>query len=476
MAKKNKEQQAASGGFVPATAQSAKHAAQPIAAGTSGQTGLAGQYSRNNPNYQSHNQGTSRGAKIGIAIFIVVLVAAVAGAGFYVYKEMQKSSINADLHKMSAEQMELVDKELTGSKKFDEPFNMLLLGSDARADDPDMGARTDTIIVVRVDPNENIVSLMSIPRDTMIEIEGVGVDKFNAAYTYGGASGTIAAVKKLCGIDIDHYAEINFEGLVGLVDAIGGIDVVVDEEIDDEDAGGHVDAGKQHLDGEHALILARSRAYVDGDYTRQVNQRKVIMAIVNKGLTAPATELSGLIQASTKFLTTDSGIDFDFIYSLADQIRHNNDKPINIYSATIPSSTATINEISYVIADTAGVKEMTKIFLKGGDIGKGVTASSIEEDKEKAGANKSSNSSESQEVGSIGEEYEEVVYYEEPQQEYDVSTYADTGQGEGATYDAGADTADTGGAGDVGAGDAGADAGDAGAVDETQEAPDVGFD
>ena len=424
----NMGQNAVPGGFVPATTQSVRHGVQPAAAGANGLTGVAGQYSRNNPNYQNRSQGMSRNAKIGIAVAVVVLVVAIVAAGLYVYKEMQKSAINADLHKMTEEQMQAVDAELTGSKTFEEPFNVLLLGSDARADDPDMGARTDTIIVVHIDPNENVVSLMSIPRDTMIEIDGVGRQKFNAAYTYGGASGTIAAVKDLCGVDIDHYAEINFEGLVGLVDAIGGIDVEVDEAIDDDDAGGRVDAGKQHLDGEHALVLARSRAYYDGDYTRQVNQRKVIMAIVNKGLTAPATELSGLIQASTKFLTTDSALDFDFIYSLADQIRHNNDKPISIYSATIPSSTANIDGVSYVVADSAGVAEMTKVFLKGGDISKGVSESSISEDISHVGGQTGS-----MEVGTDGQG-DAYVYYEDDEVD-EGPTNAEAGQGEADAAD-----------------------------------------
>ena len=265
--------------------------------------------------------------------------------------------------------MEAIDNELTGMTTFDEPFTVLLLGSDARADDPSMGARTDTIILCRVDPTQNIISMISIPRDTKIEIEGVGTEKFNAAYTYGGASGTIAAVKKLCGVDIDHYAEINFEGLVSLVDAIGGVDVYVDEEVNDPDAGDVViPAGEQHLDGAAALTFSRSRAYADGDFTRVSNQRKVIEAIVHKGLEAPASDLYGLIQASTKFLTTDTAMDVDFIFSLADQIRHNNDYPVQLYSATIPATTAMIDGVSYVIADDAGIDDLMKVFLAGGDV------------------------------------------------------------------------------------------------------------
>ena len=331
--------------------------------------GTASQYSRNNANYHAKGKGSSKAPKIIVAIIFIALIATVAGLGFYVFKQSQKDSVNADLHKLDDAEMEALDSALTGSTKFDEPFTVLLLGSDARADDESMGARTDTNIIVRVDPFTNTITMMSIPRDTAVELPGVGMAKFNAAYYYGGPSGTIEAASNLTGIEIDHYAEIDFEGLVDLIDAIGGIDVYVDERIDDPDAGDYViEEGEQHLNGEEALVFARSRAYSDGDYTRQRNQRKVIDAIIHKGLEAPASDLAGLIQASTKFLTTDSAMDFDFILSLAELIRHNNDYPVTIYSANIPSYPDMIGDVSYVIADDAGVAEMSRVFMEGGDI------------------------------------------------------------------------------------------------------------
>lgn len=326
----------------------------------------ASQYSRYAPSMAYQKPRMSGGKK---ALIVILIVALIAGLGFFVYKEWQKSVFNNDLRSgLSQDELMAIDMELTGMTRFDEPFTMLLLGSDARSGDPSMGARTDTIILVRIDPITNNITMLSIPRDTRIYIDGYGYEKFNAAYSYGGARGTIAAVKKLCGIDIDHYAEINFEGLVDLVDAIGGIDVEVDETIDDPDAGNVViPAGKQHLDGEAALVFSRSRAYADGDYTRVSNQRKVIEAIIKRGLETPASELSGLINASAKFLTTDSAMDFEFIYSLADQIRHN-EESVTITTATIPSEAQTIGGISYVLADEDGVAEIIKIFLKGGDV------------------------------------------------------------------------------------------------------------
>ena len=341
-----------SGGYVPASYGSA-----------------ASQYSRNSANYHAKSKGSSRAKTAIVVIILLAMIGLVAGLGYYVFKQTQKDAVNADLHKLESAEMEALDAALTGSTTFEEPFTVLLLGSDERSDDPDMGARTDTNIIVRVDPFTNTITMMSIPRDTMIEVPGVGMTKFNAAYSYGGPSGTIEAATKLTGIPIDHYAEINFEGLVDLIDAIGGIDVYVDERIEDSDAGDYViEAGEQHLDGGAALTFSRSRAYADGDYTRQRNQRKVIDAIIHKGLEAPATDLAGLIQASTKFLTTDSAMDFDFIFSLAELIRHNNDYPVTIYSANIPSYPDMVDGVSYVIADSAGVAEMSRVFMEGGDI------------------------------------------------------------------------------------------------------------
>lgn len=386
--------QGAQGGFVPATSASNRRTRQTAnaVAGADSSSSVGGQYSRNSGAYKARKGGSSRAKTVVVVLVILALIAALGATAAYAYKETRKSEINADLHSMDKLEQQAVDAELTGLTEFDKPFTVLLLGSDEREDDPEMGARTDTIILARVDPVENTVSLVSIPRDTMVQIEGAGTNKMNATYFYGGPSGTIAAVKDLCGIEIDHYAQVNFENMVSLVDAIGGIDVYVDETIDDpEGAQGYIEAGQQHLDGENALVLARSRQFADGDYTRQVNQRKVILAIIEKALKAPAAELTGLIQASTKFVTTDSGIDFDFIYSLADQMRHN-EKEVTITSTTLPSQPAYIGDVSYVIADKAGIAELMQIFESGKPVDVEITSSSISADIAAAGASTTSSS------------------------------------------------------------------------------------
>ena len=379
----------APGGFVPATGNSRGRRPSQSSRGTVrnayATAGAGGQHARSSAAYQNRNHGMSTGKKVALAVVIIGLVALVAGLAYAAIRAMTYESKDVETHGGFQEgELVALEQELTGTTSFDEPFTVLLLGSDARSDDPDMGARTDTIVLCRVDTSKSQISMMSIPRDTMVDIEDAGINKINAAYYFGGAAGAVKAVRDLTGVEIDHFAEINFEELVGLIDAMGGIDVEVEETIDDPDAGDEViEAGMQHLNGAQALTFSRSRAYTDGDYTRQRNQRKVIDAIIQKGLNAPAKDLTGIIDTSLKFIKTD--MKSEFIKDVADQIRHNYDHDVTIYSANIPSQPAYVGDTSYVIADTAGVAEMVRIFMEGGDISQDIEASSISSDIAAAG-------------------------------------------------------------------------------------------
>ena len=292
----------------------------------------ASQYSRNNPQYSRNaNRRMSRGKKVAIGVLAAVLVAVVGcGTAFALYVNSINSELIGD---MTSEEMQAIQDVLAPKKSFDEPFYMMLVGSDERAGSDEAGARSDTNIVVYVDPTRNQASIVSIPRDTMIAIDNVGISKFNAAYNYGGVSSTIREASQLLGVAISHYAEVNFENMVQLVDAVGGVDVEVTERIDDTDADNTTDnpngkriiieEGLQHLDGEQALVFARSRAFVDGDFTRTANQRKLIMALVNKVLDMPVTELPGVIQGAAKCVTTDLSV--TDIVALAEQFKGKGD-------------------------------------------------------------------------------------------------------------------------------------------------------
>lgn len=334
------------------------------------QAPASGQYSRNNPSYsKKSNKGMSRGKKIAIGTLCTVLVLILgAGTAFALYVNNLNNTLAGN--KTEEEKLAIQDT-LAPTTNFTDPFYMMLIGSDARVDDAEMGQRSDTNIVVYVDPANCIVSMVSIPRDTMIEIDGAGTNKFNAAYNYG-TDATIREASQLCGVEISHYAEVDFDQLITLVDAVGGVEVEVQERIDDPDAGDIViEEGPQTLNGEAALVFARSRAYTDGDFTRTSNQRLLIEALIKKVLSLPIPEIPGVIEQAAKSVSTDlSATD---ILNLAMQFKEI-DK-LTMYSAMVPSSTGYVGEVSYVFADEAGLKTMMALVAQGKDPNGAVEAS-----------------------------------------------------------------------------------------------------
>ena len=328
------------------------------------------QYSRSNPDYQAKSRKRHRGRKIAV-VAIVAVLAVFVGVG--TAAALWVNNVNDTLTKgqKSATELDEINDALVKTTNFSEPFYMMLIGSDARADDESMGARSDTNIVVRVDPAANAATLISIPRDTMINIDGYGYCKFNAAYAYNGAAGAIKEASRLLGVNISHYAEVDFDSLIGLVDAVGGVDVTVDTRINDPDADGSVigqkkiiiEAGEQHMDGETALVFARSRAYVDGDFTRTANQRKLIMALAEKILALPVTQLPGVIQTAASSITTDMSV--TDLYSLATQFQDGGD--LTITSCMVPSITGMYKGASYVFCDEDALTTMMQAVEAGGD-------------------------------------------------------------------------------------------------------------
>ncbi len=322
--------------------------------------GNANQYSRATADYSKKKRGLSRGKKIAIGVVCVLLVAlvgvGVAGAWFLgnVDKALQGN--------LTDEQRNAVAQVTQPNANFDKPFYMLLIGSDARADDASMGQRSDTNILVYVDPVENIVSMISIPRDTMIEIDGK-TEKFNAAYAYNGPASAITEANELCDVKISHYAEVNFENLIDLIDAVGGVEVDVPERINDPDAGDIViEEGPQTLDGEAALVFARSRAYADGDFTRASNQRLLVEALINKVLSLSPTELPNVVQKAAECVTTD--FSSTEIIDLAMRFQDGN---ITMYSSMVPSTTAMVGGVSYVLTYQTQLEEMMAVVEAGGD-------------------------------------------------------------------------------------------------------------
>ena len=273
------------------------------------------------------------------------------------------SSIEGSLHKNVDD--DLLDS-LAVSDSPSDPFYMLLIGSDkseARDDSGEFGDtyRTDSMILVRVDPKDKKVAMISIPRDTRVNIPGYGYQKINAAYAFGGAAGAVDAVSNLAGVKINHYAEVDFDGFRAVVDALGGIDVDVPMEINDPEAGGHVDAGLHTLSGEEALILARSRHTYDdygaGDNMRAANQRLILSAIVKKVMSSDIGTLTSTVSTLANYVTTDFSV--ASIVGLAQNLQ-GIDTDNSVYTASVPTTSSYEDDIWWEVVDEAAWQTMMK--------------------------------------------------------------------------------------------------------------------
>jgi len=202
--------------------------------------------------------------------------------------------------------------------KGDERVNILLLGLDQREDQKGQPTRSDTIIVLTIDPRTKSAGMLSLPRDLWVPIPGHGENKINTGYFFGEVdkrgNGPILAmrtVEDFLGIPIHHYAVVDFQGFEKLIDAIGGVTIDVEKPIrDDEyptpDYGTisiYIPAGVQHMDGQRALQYARTR-HADSDFGRIKRQQQVLIAARNQvmrlDIIPKLPNMLGILQESIK--------------------------------------------------------------------------------------------------------------------------------------------------------------------------------
>ncbi|WP_270785543.1 LCP family protein [Enterococcus faecalis] len=247
----------------------------------------------------------SKGKKIFAIIFgiILVLFLAVVGMGAKLYWDVSKSMDKTyeTVERSKKSQVNLNNKE---------PFSVLLLGIDTGDDGRVEQGRSDTTIVATLNPRDKQTTLVSLARDTYVDIPGQGKqDKLNHAYAFGGASLAMDTVENYLNIPINHYVSINMAGLKELVNAVGGIEV--NNNLTFSQDGYDFTIGKISLDGEQALSYSRMR-YEDpnGDYGRQERQRKVIEGIVQKVLSLNSvSNYQEILTAVSDNMKTDLSFD-----------------------------------------------------------------------------------------------------------------------------------------------------------------------
>lgn len=246
-----------------------------------------------------------------------------------------------------------------------DPYYVLLMGTDGRPGETSY--RADTIILTRIDPKTKQVTLLSIPRDSKVVWKGSTV-KINAVHAYDGAAGMVEMVSELCGVPISHYAEVNFDGLAGITDALGGVTVYVDRDMSDPyhfDDVTELSEGEHTLNGAEALFYTRCRYFPDGDYTRMNHQRTFVKAMISQIMsTYDPVKLASLVDACADMVITDLSMG-DIVGLAAEMVGM--DGETGIYMAYAPSVPQDIDGVSYVILYEDQLEEMMGLIDSGQD-------------------------------------------------------------------------------------------------------------
>ncbi|WP_406944812.1 LCP family protein [Halobacillus sp. SY10] len=303
-----------------------------------------------------HKKKKGRWWKISLVLLVFLLVP----VGVYAYSVYSgaKNTVDSKMH----QQVASIDHELTEKKrKEQEPLNILLMGVDERAGD---SGRSDALMVLSVDPNDNRSQIISIPRDTRTEMVGDSShsgkqDKINHAYAFGGADMAIQTVENFLDINLDYYVQVNMEGLEEMVDAVGGITIQNDIEWYGKD-NFHYKKGELTMDGDEALGYVRMR-YDDpqGDLGRNERQRKVIQGIVDKGMNVGSiNKIGNVMDVLGKNVSTN--MDFS---TMQDLMKNYSGARENLSTYQMTGTGTKINGIYYLEVPDQEVEDVREMIL-----------------------------------------------------------------------------------------------------------------
>jgi polyisoprenyl-teichoic acid--peptidoglycan teichoic acid transferase len=249
------------------------------------------------------------------------------------------------------------------------PLDILILGSDRRAGQPYLGARSDTLIVVRLDPRAGSISMLSVPRDLLVEIPGYGQNKINAAYSLGGAKLSLQVVRQLLGVPINDFIDINFDGFEQVINRLGGAYLPIDHRYYNNTAvtgfaSIDIQPGYQRLRGSQALDWVRYRHDQNGDFTRIVRQqlflREMKRELAGSAKLQSLPRFLGVMNVISHNVTSDIA-SLGKLYRLLTLTLQLNTH--EIYQTHIEGSTPTIGGISYVTATPQQVRAAVREFL-----------------------------------------------------------------------------------------------------------------
>lgn len=318
-----------------------------------------------------------------ILCLFIALFAFVTTAGAAVYSEIN-STITSHSVIITSQKTKKAETEILDPNS-GKPINLLVMGQDSRdgAENSALGNKTeggehnaDTTMIAQISADRSYVNLVSIPRDTLVDVPACTTSKgtiparynvmFNSIFAYGynrdGLSGaatcSIAAIESLTGIHLDQFIIVDFAGMKKMIDAIGGVDVCIAENVNDEYTGLRLNKGLDHLDGTSGTMFARIRHGIgDGsDIGRTARQqyliKQLLRQIKQKNILLNVNELYGFAKSALESLTMSSGLgQLGTLTGLAYSMRHFSVS--NLYSRTAPIMTAPGDPNRVVFSDVA---------------------------------------------------------------------------------------------------------------------------
>lgn len=256
------------------------------------------------------------------------------------------------------------ENNLKGSEtKKPDSVNILILGDDSAFDRPGgrVNGRTDIIMILHINPESGEGTIVTIPRDTWVDIPGHGEGKINGAHAVGGNELTVETIEEFSGLEIDNYIITDFDGFKPLIDFFGGVTVEVNEDLADGFSGCYLSKGIHHLNGEQALALARNRhrsgepGHQGGAFAREREAAKIIIALMRQQSDLEKfIKMPFFINYLTRYVWTD--IEFKDIVKYLLVFGKINYSKIDI--TTIPSWPEMVGNASAVVYDEQATKEL----------------------------------------------------------------------------------------------------------------------
>jgi LCP family protein required for cell wall assembly len=320
----------------------------------------------------SHNPRTARGRRQikwrrlllwGFAALAVLIATSLGGSYLWFRGVVGTASSGAAV----AAAKEVVDNKPPASAVspavLPQGTDVLVLGSDRRSAGNETHGRSDTLMLVHVDPEAGFISLLSLPRDLRVEVTGHGFQKINAAYAFGGAALAIETVQNVTGVDVDHYVEIDFGAFKDVTNSIGGVYVDVDRRyyydgLDYENI--KLAPGYQLLSGDAALDYVRFRHDQDVDFGRMERQQRFLRAVREQALGwGLAFKLPAVVKSLFANVATEmSAADVIELAHWAIDLRGG-----QVNQVVIRGDIKTISGVSYVVATDQAIREAVRDFL-----------------------------------------------------------------------------------------------------------------